>query len=163
MFTKFTRITTLALVTATTATAHDYTAGDMEIQHPMAFETAETAKVGAGYLTIVNSGDDADRLLEVRADIPRIELHDIEDNDGVVKMVEMENGIEIPAGETVSLAPGGLHIMFMGLESALVAGSEVPATLVFEQAGEVDVVFKIEERGSAMKEHDHGDHSDHSH
>ncbi|MEL7013512.1 MAG: copper chaperone PCu(A)C [Pseudomonadota bacterium] len=163
MFAKYTWISAFALVTATTAFAHDYTAGDLEIQHPMAFETAETARVGAGYLSIVNAGDSSDRLIEVRADIPRIELHDVVDNDGVVKMLEMEDGIEIPAGETVKLAPGGLHIMFMGLEQALVAGTEVPATLVFEQAGEVDVVFKIEERGSSAKGHDHGDHSDHNH
>ncbi|MEM1341123.1 MAG: copper chaperone PCu(A)C [Pseudomonadota bacterium] len=163
MFRQFTWITALGLVTATAAAAHEYTVGDLEVIHPMAFETAETARVGAGYLEIVNSGDSADRLVEVRADIPRIELHTVEDNDGVVKMVEMEDGIEVPAGETVSLEPGGLHIMFMGLEGALVAGSEVPATLVFEEAGEVEVVFKIEERDGSVKGHDHGNHSDHSH
>jgi len=159
MFGKYTLVAALGLFTATAATAHDYEAGDLKIHHPMAFETAETSKVGAGYLEIVNSGETADRLIEVRADIPRIEIHDIEDNDGVVKMVEMENGIEVPAGETVSLEPGGLHIMFMGLEGALVAGTEVPATLVFEQAGEVDVVFMIEERSGAVKGHDHSDHN----
>lgn len=159
MLRKLTLITTLGLVTATTAQAHDYNAGDLEIRHPMAFETAETAKVGSGYMEIVNSGDSADRLIEVQADIPRIEIHAIEDNDGVVKMVEMENGVDIPAGETVSLEPGGLHIMFMGLDGALVAGTEVPATLVFEKAGSVDVVFKIEERDGSVKSHGHGDHN----
>lgn len=159
MFGKRLVLTALGFVIATTAMAHDYTAGDLEIRHPMAFETAETAKVGAGYLEIVNSGESADRLVEVRADIPRVEIHAIEDNDGVVKMVEMEGGVDLPAGETVTLEPGGLHIMFMGLENALVAGTEVPATLVFENAGEVDVVFKIEERDGSSKAHDHGDHN----
>ncbi len=159
MLAKFIQITALGLVTATAASAHDYSVGELEIHHPMAFETAETAKVGAGYLEIVNAGDAADRLIAVRADIPRIELHDIEDKDGVVKMVERENGIDIPAGATVSLKPGGLHIMFMGLEGALVAGTEIPATLVFEQAGEVDVIFMIEERDGSAKAHDHSEHN----
>lgn len=163
MFARYLCLAALSLAAGMSAQAHDYKAGDLKIDHPMAFETAETARVGAGYMAITNGGEAADRLVEVRAEIPRIELHDIVDNDGVVKMVEQEEGIEIPAGETVTLKPGGLHVMFMGLDQALEAGTELPATLVFEQAGEVEVVFKIEQRDGAMKGHEHGDHSDHNH
>lgn len=159
MLSRFLLTLTLTLGPAAMAAAHDYNLGDLNIDHPMSFETAETARTGAGYLTIENTGDSADRLIEVRADIPRIEIHTIEEDDGVVRMVQMEQGVEIPAGETVMLEPGGLHVMFMGLEGPLVAGAEFPATLVFEKAGELEVVFKIEERNGAAA-HDHSNHGD---
>ena len=58
--------------------------------------------------------------------------------------IELANGIEIPAGATVTLAPGGLHLMFMQLKEPLVEGTKVPVTLTFEKAGTVDVEFKID-------------------
>ena len=53
-----------------------------------------------------------------------------------------------PAGATVTLAPQGLHVMFMGLDAPLVAGASIPATLVFERAGEIAVEFKVEPRAA---------------
>ena len=69
--------------------------------------------------------------------------------------------IEIPAGETVKLKPGGLHVMFMGLEDPLTEGENIPATLVFENAGEVEVTFNVEARDGDHSGHDHSGH-DHS-
>jgi hypothetical protein len=151
-----------ALLYSTAAHAHDYTLGGIKVIHPMAFETAQTAQVAGGYMTIENTGAADDTLLEVRvATIPRTELHMSEtDANGVARMIHQENGIAVAAGQTVSLQPGGLHVMFMGLNGdPFEAGEEVEATLVFEKAGELAVTFNVEARSAA----DHGgtDHSGH--
>ena len=54
------------------------------------------AKAGAGYMTIMNHAMKADRLIQVRADLPRVEIHNIEEVDGQTKMVRQDNGISIP-------------------------------------------------------------------
>ncbi|RKF15032.1 copper chaperone PCu(A)C [Roseovarius spongiae] len=147
-----------ACVLAAPLSAHEYTLGDLVIDHPVALETPKTAKSGAGYLSVTNTGEAPDRLLEVRADFPMVMLHTTEESDGVARMVHLE-GIDIPAGETVTLAPSGMHVMFMGLDNPFEVGEQVPATLVFEEAGEVDVVFEVEARDGA--DGGMGDHSGH--
>jgi copper(I)-binding protein len=74
-------------------------------------------------------------------------------------MGEVE-ALEIPPGETVRLAPGGMHVMFMGLDAPLTADGSVPATLVFETAGEIEVEFRVEPRDAAAEPMDdmHMDH-----
>ncbi|MEM8538140.1 MAG: copper chaperone PCu(A)C [Pseudomonadota bacterium] len=141
------------------AAAHDYSAGKLKIVHPMAFETAKSAKAGAGYMAITNDSDKADRLVEVRAEFPRVEIHNIEEKDGIASMIHMEEGLDIPANKTTKLSPGGFHVMFMGLDGGLELGTEFPATLVFENAGEVEVVFKVEERTGDEGAHDHSNHN----
>ena len=64
-----------ALSLSTAAIAHEYSAGGLDIDHPMAFETAATAKVGGGYMTITNTGESADALNGVKADFPRVMIH----------------------------------------------------------------------------------------
>lgn len=135
-----------AMLLAGGASAHSYKVGTLEIDHPHATETQ--GKTGAGYLAITNDGAEPDRLLEVRTDLPRTQIHTTEiDAGGVARMHELQ-GVDIPAGQTVSLEPGGTHVMFMGLDHPLAAGSEIDATLVFEKAGELAVVFKVEPRGA---------------
>jgi copper(I)-binding protein len=134
-------------LTATSALTQDYAAGDLEIAHPFAFETARTAQTAGGFMTITNTGTTADRLLAVEADFPRVEVHTTEMDGDIARMIHLEDGIEIPAGETVVLQPGGFHVMFMGLGGdPFEVGEEVPATLVFENAGRVEVVFGVEAR-----------------
>ncbi|UWR23046.1 copper chaperone PCu(A)C [Sulfitobacter sp. S190] len=153
-------------VAATVASAHEYKLGDIAIDHPIAFETAKTAKVGGGYMTITNAGAD-DKLLAVTSDsIAKIMLHRSEtDANGVARMMHLD-AIDLPAGETVELAPGGLHVMFMGLDGdPLEDGEKIDATLVFEKAGEIPVTFNVVERrtvvhGTGAKS-DTEDHSNH--
>ncbi len=112
-------------------------------------------------MTLMNTGTEADRLMEVRVDdIPRIELHLSEtDANGVATMTK-QDGIIVPAGETVTLQPGGLHVMFMGLNGdPFEVGEELNATLVFEEAGEIDVIFNVEAR--TAETHSGMDHSGH--
>lgn len=154
------------LLSAGFAQADDYTLDDLQIVHPRAFETPKSANVGGGYMTITNTGAADDTLIDVRvAEIPRIELHlSATDENGVATMTKQEGGIPVPAGETVTLKPGGLHVMFMGLGGdPFEVGERINATLVFETAGEIDVTFDIEARTAgdhgAMK-HGDMDHSD---
>lgn len=134
---------------AATARAHEFTSGALTIEHPMAYETAPSAMTGGGYLTIVNAGTDDDRLIEVRADFPKVEVHTTVEEDGVARMTHVD-AVEVPAGGAVSFEPGGYHFMFMGLAGdPFEAGEKIPATLVFEKAGEVVIVFNVEARPGA--------------
>jgi copper(I)-binding protein len=96
------------------AMGHDYKVGDLHVEHPFARATPKTAMTGAGYLTILNSGTEDDTLVAIEADFPRVMMHDSATVDGIATMTQMD-GVTIPAGGTVSFAPGGLHVMFMGL------------------------------------------------
>jgi copper(I)-binding protein len=145
----------LAAGLALPVAAHEYAVGALAVGHPYAAATAAGARAGAGYLSVTNAGAEADRLLAVRADFPRVELHATEvDAAGVARMRPVE-AVEVPAGATVTLAPQGTHVMFMGLDAPLVEGERVPAVLVFEKAGEVAVEFAVEARGDAAE---HGGH-----
>lgn len=141
------------------AAAHEVTTDSLVIDHPYALETVATAMSGAGYMTITNTGSEPDRLLSVRADFPSVTLHGTEtDAQGVTRMIRVE-GIEIPPGETVTLAPGGTHVMFMGLDGdPFEEGERIPATLVFERAGEIAVEFWVEPRDGGMTGHEGHDH-----
>ena len=79
----------------------------------------------------------ADRLLDATSNLARkTELHLMEMDNGVMKMRPVENGIDIPAGKTIHLAPGGYHVMLIGLNAPLTADSMFEITLVFQNAGE---------------------------
>lgn len=147
--------------------AHDYGAADLTIAHPYARAVGAAARASAGYLTVRNDGAEPDRLIAIEADVPRVELHTVETGaDGVVRMVPLSEGLTIAPGETVVLAPGGAHVMFMGIDgAAFAAGEAVPATLVFERAGRVEVSFAVEDLSqdaggpdAAPAEPHHGSH-----
>ena len=156
-----------ALGIAGAAQAHDFEAGGLTVLHPFAIETASRATTGAGYLTIRNDGETADALIGVEADFPKVSLHESVEADGMMSMQPLER-IDIAPGETVSLAPGlGGHVMFMGLDAPFETGARFPATLIFEEAGEVAVEFVVEPRPEAGAEggmgHGAMDHGDMDH
>ena len=150
---------------ATTATAHEYKVGDVVVDHPMAFETAQTSQSAGGFMTITNTGESDDRLIAVEADFPRVEIHTTEMDGDVARMMHLEDGIVLPAGESITLQPGGFHVMFMGLGGdPFEVDEKVPATLIFENAGRLDVTFNVEARkldGQGGMNHDEMDHSGH--
>ena len=85
-----------------------------------------------GYLTIHNQTGEADRLVGVTADFAaKAEIHTMVHDKGVMRMRALPNGIEIPAGGTVALAPGGLHLMLMGLDRTLEPGQTLEVELTF--------------------------------
>lgn len=134
--------------------ADDYSLGGISVMHPVAFET--TGRTGAGYFTVENAGAD-DRLIQVRADFPRVMMHETIQEDGIAKMQHVE-AVQIPKDGAVTFEPGGLHIMFMGLSAHWEAGDKIAATLVFERAGAIDVVFNVEPRpGNGTENMDHSE------
>ncbi len=70
-------------------------------------------------------------------------LHASEITDGIARMTPLKDGIPVPAGQTVILERGGMHVMLMGLAAPLVDGGAVPLTLVFETAGEIPVTVPV--------------------
>lgn len=134
------------------------TLGNLELTGPFTRATLPNAPVAGGFVTITNKGE-ADRLLSATSPISDVvQLHEMKMEGDVMKMNEVAGGIEIPAGGTVTLAPGGLHIMFMGLKERLIEGGSVPVTLTFEKAGTVQIELSVE--GIAAKDAgmDHAQH-----
>lgn len=148
------------LLGASAASAHDYKAGDVEIGHPWSRATVPGAKVGGAFLTLTNKGRTADRLLGVSVDFAaRAEIHESSEEGGIARMRQIEGGVEIKPGETVEFAPGGKHLMFIGLKVPLTKGERVKGELEFEKAGKVPVDFTVEAAGAKPeKQMDHSGH-----
>lgn len=139
---------------AVPAIAHDYKVGALEISHPWTRATPATAQSGGGFLTITNKGTTPDRLVAARSGASdRVEIHEMKMDGNVMRMRELEKGLEIPAGATVMLKPGGFHIMFMGLKAPFAKDAKVPVTLVFEKAGSLDVALDVEALGASAPKH----------
>ena len=132
------------------AVAHDYKIGSLVITHPWTRATAPTAKAGGGFLVIENKGTAPDRLVGAQsAAAQKVEIHEMKMDGNVMRMRELAGGLEIPAGGSVMLKPGGFHIMFMELNAPFAKGAKVPVTLVFEKAGKIDVDFAVQDMGAA--------------
>jgi periplasmic copper chaperone A len=101
----------------------------------------------AAYLRIENTGDRDDRLIAATSSVAgAVEIHEIASgHDHVMRMQEVD-AIVVPAGESVSLEPGGLHVMLLGLRQHLEPEDTFTLTLTFETAGEVDVSVVVRER-----------------
>lgn len=145
----FAILAVFAVLILSPANAHEYTVGTLKIGHPWARATPKGASVGAGYLTITNTGSVADRLLGGSTDAAsRFEVHEMTTDGGVMKMRPLPNGLTIKPGQTITLAPGGYHVMLVGLKQPLVKGEHLDATLRFEKAGAVKIYFLIEGIGA---------------
>ena len=141
-----------------------YAVGDLTVTAPWARASGAMARAGAAFMMIGNAGP-ADRLIAAHADVSeRIELHTHIMEDGVMRMREVEGGIVIGAESDTMLEPGGLHVMFLGLDGPFEEGTSFPLTLTFEQAGEVTVDVQVRSPGAGAMEgrghsgHGHGDH-----
>ena len=95
---------------------------------------------GAAFMSIVNDGNADDTLVSARTDMAGaiIELHDFKDG----KMIRAEE-IPIPAKKTVSLRPGGLHIMIFNIPKTMNADDAFAMTLVFKKSGEKTIPFRF--------------------
>jgi periplasmic copper chaperone A len=126
------------------AAAHEFTLGSLTIGHPYARPTVPGQVVGGGFMSIANKGAD-DRLLSATSPSAKgVELHSMSMDGDVMRMRQID-GIAVPAGKTVDLKPGALHLMFMGLKAPLKAGDKLPVTLKFAKAGEIVVTFNVAE------------------
>ena len=130
----------VALALATPAFA------DIAIKDAYARSAGKMAKAGAAFMVIENTGDEDDRLIAAASDISAlVELHTHKDmGDGIMKMVEVEEGFAIPAHGEHALARGGDHVMFMGLKAPMNHGDTIAVTLTFEKAGEIAVEIPVD-------------------
>lgn len=133
----------------TPAAAQQARKGTILISHAWSRATAPRAQVGAGFLTIRNTDARPDRLLS--ASSPRaakVEIHTMSMEGGVMRMRPLPDGLEIPARGVATLAPGGNHLMLIGLKAPLKQGERVPATLRFARAGAVQVQLAVAAPGA---------------
>ena len=132
----------LALI-APTAAADAVKVGTLELSGLWTRATPPKAPSAGGYLTIINKGNQPDRLVAAASPMAgRAGFHEMAMKDGVMTMRPFA-GIEIPAGGTVALEPDGLHIMFTELKGDLKQGGEMPVTLTFAKAGRVETSLQI--------------------
>jgi periplasmic copper chaperone A len=126
-------------------------ASDVMVKGAFARASAmSTAKAGAAYMTLSNQAAAPDRLVQITTDAAATaEVHETVEKDGVATMRPIAS-LEIPAGGSVELKPGGYHIMLMGLKAPLKKGAMIMLKLEFEHAGIVDVMAHV---GDVAEEH----------
>ncbi len=140
------------------AMAEGVVLGELTISGAFVRATLPNQPVGGGYLVIENAGA-ADRLVGGHADFAgMVQVHEMAMEGDVMKMRQVEGGLEVPEGGSVVLEPGGYHLMFMQLDGPLVEGESVRVTLVFEKAGEVELVFPVMGRDAGGHGNGHGRH-----
>lgn len=149
--------------------AHDHaggasaTIGDLEIASGWARAMLPGQKAGGGYLIVTNNGAAADRLIGASSPAAgKVEIHNMEVINDVMTMRPVEGGLEIPAGGSVELKPGGYHIMFMSVSEPFADGSTTPLTLRFEKAGEVGLALPVRLVRGSGHDHDHDQSDDHN-
>lgn len=146
----------LGLLSATPSLAHEglvhdgcpvgqvFTAGDLTISGAYTRAMLPQAKVGGGYLVIDNKGVAADRLLGGATEAAKtVQVHQMKMEGDMMKMGQVEGGLEIPAGGSVALTNGGYHLMLMGVGTPFKQGECLELTLKFEQAGDVPVILNV--------------------
>ncbi|KQW71040.1 hypothetical protein ASE17_14935 [Phenylobacterium sp. Root77] len=123
--------------------AATYRLGALEAVSPWSRPAAAGGN-GGGFLTIVNRGAAADALVAVETTAARkTEVHRTSTAGGVMKMERQDAGVTIPPGKQVAFAPGGYHVMFLGLTKPTKLGDKLPATLVFKSGARLKVEFQV--------------------
>jgi copper(I)-binding protein len=123
-----------------------FAGGTVQVVEPYARVSTMMSNSGAAFMIIENHGDSEDRLVSAASEVAeKVELHTHKDmGDGVMKMVEVEEGFVIPAHGKHMLERGGDHVMFLGLKQPLAHGDSVTVTLTFEKAGALVVEVPVD-------------------
>jgi len=144
------------------ALAQEFKAGPIKIEAPWIRATPAGAQVAGGYMKIENTGKEADRLVGGSAGIAgKFEIHEMQMSGTIMRMRELDKGLEVPPGGSVELKPGSYHLMLMDLKAQPKAGDKIKGTLVFEKAGKVEVEYAV--RGLAAGAGGHGGHGSGKH
>ncbi len=131
-------VTTLLAVPAFAAEA------SITIAHPWLRATPRTAPVAGGYVTLTNTGKEPDTLVSARLTMaPEGQVHTMTMKNGVMEMRRLDKGLAIAPGATVTLRPGGDHLMFLNPTAQLKEGESVEGSLTFDRAGTVPVTFTV--------------------
>ncbi len=148
------------LLGSTAVAAHSFQAGDLDIAHPWARPLPPVAKVGVAYFTVTNNGDADDVLLRAESPISdTVEIHTHIKEGDLMKMRQLGD-LTIAAHSAQKLAPGGVHLMLMGLKEVPAEGTKFPVTLHFKEAGKVDIEVAVDADPTAAE---HGSHDDNAH
>ena len=143
-------IVAIVIASPLVASARDHDVGTLHIGDPWIRSTPNAAPTAAGYLTVTNHGRDTERLLGGSSPLAQtIEPHTMSMSGGVMRMRAAAGGLEIAPGATLTLAPGGNHLMLIGPKRPFKPGDRVPATLRFARAGAVRVEFEVRRGGAA--------------
>ena len=147
------------IVFSSVTSAVDFQIGPIHIKDPFSSVLPPISKNGAVYLTLTNHGHHSDQIVGAATPIAeRVEIHTHRMEDGMMKMRKVDE-VELPPDQEVIFAPGGNHIMLIGLSQVLKEGEHFPLILHLEKAGHVMVKVIIAATGatsSAKSEHDHG-------
>lgn len=162
----------LVFAGAPEAGAHIYESGPLIVSHPWARASAPTARNGAAYLKIETGPGSKDRLVGTRSPVAEtVEVHETTLTDGIARMRRVPE-IGIAPDHPVDFAPGGMHLMLMGLKNPLKEGDLFPLILTFEKAGDVAVDVIVESPGAmgphgmaglTMPDHQRGANPMHKH
>jgi copper(I)-binding protein len=130
---------------ASTAQAHSFKLGDIEIGHPYSRPTVPGQPAAVAYLALENKGDAGDRLVSVSSPISKSgEIHTMAMDNNIMRMREVGT-LELKPAEKIAMTPGaGYHLMLIGVKQPLKAGDKFPLTLTFEKAGKIDVTVNVE-------------------
>jgi len=129
-------------------------AANVSVTDAWARATMPGQKVSGAYMQL-QSDVDARLIGASSPAVPRVEVHEMKMDGDVMRMREVQS-IDLPKGKTVSLEPGGFHIMLMNLPKPIAAGDVIPLTLVVESGGKrqtVEVKAQARAIGGAMHHH----------
>lgn len=154
--------TTLFAAAAAVSFALPAFAEGIMVQDPYARVSAKMSSSGAAFMIIENHSGQDDHLVGAASEVAeKVELHTHkEDSNGVMRMVHVEEGFDLPSHGKIEMVRGGHHVMFLGLKKPLNDGDVVHVTLQFEKAGNVEVDVPVDlqrkpEHGGMMMKHDH--------
>ena len=120
----------------------------IDISRPWARAGSATELRAAGFMTLANTGAEADRLVGAASPLAeKIEIHGIRVVGPDIAMLPLESGVRLPADTTITLRPRGYHLLMQGLKAPLAKGQRVPVTLTFEKAGSRQVELTVEAAG----------------
>ncbi|KQZ06502.1 hypothetical protein ASD21_02390 [Caulobacter sp. Root1455] len=126
------------------ALAGDYRAGGIEVRRPWT-RPAQAGMNGVGYLTLANVGAKPVKLVAVESPAAKsATIHQSSMAGGVSSMRPVTGGLTIAPGASVVFAPGGYHLMLMGLTKAQALGGKVPLTLVFDGGRKLRIDLSVE-------------------
>jgi periplasmic copper chaperone A len=124
--------------------------GDLVVSKAFVRPTTKDGMSSAGYMTLTNNGDVDDTLINIHLDsASTVEIHETKiDDNGVMSMKPITDGIVIPAKQSVDFKPRGLHFMLIDIKYPLVKGTQIPVTLNFKHSGTQKININIADKNT---------------
>jgi periplasmic copper chaperone A len=134
---------------AASAQGMEYRVGKIKVVAPWTRATPESSKVAGGFMSLINTGSEPDRLIGGSTQVSaRLEIHEMHIVNGVAMMRQVNPGISLKPGAHVVLKPFAHHLMMMDLKQPLQSGQKIKGTLVFEKAGTVEIDYVVVPMGA---------------